>query len=71
MTLLEYAESLIHLRDKAYRDATRLTIEMDAAQDVMDGKPMDVTTRHHAEDRSIYAQAYETATLLKGRKETA
>lgn len=69
MTLLEYAESLSHLRDKAHRDATRLTIEMDAVQDVIDGKPLDVTNRHHAEDRAIYAAAYETATLLKGQQE--
>jgi len=67
MTLLEHIESLGYLRDKMHRDAARLTIEMEAAQDVLQGKPMDVTNRHHAEDRSIYAQAYETARLLKGK----
>jgi len=52
MTLLEHIESLGYLRDKAHRDAARLTIEMEAAQDVLDNKPLDVTNRHHAEQRA-------------------
>jgi hypothetical protein len=62
MTLLEYMDSLGALRDKAYRDAARLTIEIQACQDVMSHTE---TTFNHVEERQIYTAAYNVAVEIQ------
>ncbi len=62
MTLQEAMEGLAKVRERMYQDATRLTIELDAYEDVLVGR---TRTYDHAWERSIYTDAYNQAVVMQ------
>lgn len=60
MTLHEAIEGLTRVREQKYQDAARLTIELEAYQDVLN-QTTRTDTYHHAWERGVYADAYSQA----------
>lgn len=62
MTLHEAIEGLTRVREQKYQDAARLTIELEAYQDVLTGT---TRTYDHVWERGVYTEAYNQAVLMQ------